>query len=135
MMLWGLVYVVVIMSLAALRKSIMSQRAVAWGTLVPVLFGFAVVGWVWWRNGFALEHSGPPGLLKTYLSLLPAFPGVAGLATGAVIRLEAGYARRLWERVGRYCKCGYDLTGNVSGTCPECGTKIEPRASLLGHKP
>jgi hypothetical protein len=20
--------------------------------------------------------------------------------------------------------CGYDLTGNVSGTCPECGRKI-----------
>ncbi len=23
-------------------------------------------------------------------------------------------------------KCFYDLTGNESGTCPECGTKIEP---------
>ena len=22
--------------------------------------------------------------------------------------------------------CGYNLTGNVSGICPECGTKIEP---------
>ncbi len=21
--------------------------------------------------------------------------------------------------------CGYDLTGNVSGVCPECGTKVE----------
>ncbi len=20
-----------------------------------------------------------------------------------------------------YCRCAYDLTGNVSGTCPECG--------------
>ncbi|MCC6357786.1 MAG: hypothetical protein IT450_03505 [Phycisphaerales bacterium] len=24
----------------------------------------------------------------------------------------------------RCWKCGYDLTGNVSGTCPECGTKF-----------
>ncbi len=23
---------------------------------------------------------------------------------------------------GRFCRCGYDLTGNVSGVCPECGT-------------
>ncbi len=23
-------------------------------------------------------------------------------------------------------KCGYNLTGNVSGVCPECGIKIEP---------
>ncbi len=22
------------------------------------------------------------------------------------------------------CRCGYNLTGNVSGTCPECGTKV-----------
>ncbi len=27
---------------------------------------------------------------------------------------------------GRYClTCGYDLTGNLSGRCPECGTLIE----------
>ncbi len=35
----------------------------------------------------------------------------------------------LWLRDRRYppghCrKCGYDLTGNVSGICPECGTAI-----------
>jgi len=25
--------------------------------------------------------------------------------------------------------CHYDLTGNVSGTCPECGTAIAPRTN------
>jgi hypothetical protein len=26
----------------------------------------------------------------------------------------------------RYCDtCGYDLTGNVSGVCPECGTAVQ----------
>jgi hypothetical protein len=25
---------------------------------------------------------------------------------------------------GHCRKCGYNLTGNVSGVCPECGTKI-----------
>lgn len=30
-------------------------------------------------------------------------------------------------RVGKHrCpRCGYDLTGNVSGRCPECGTQID----------
>ncbi len=26
---------------------------------------------------------------------------------------------------GRCRKCDYNLTGNVSGTCPECGTAVE----------
>jgi hypothetical protein len=27
---------------------------------------------------------------------------------------------RRWDR-GQCVRCGYDLTGNVSGVCPECG--------------
>jgi len=39
----------------------------------------------------------------------------------------------LWWRDRRYpaghCRnCGYDLTGNVSGVCPECGTPIKREA-------
>ena len=35
----------------------------------------------------------------------------------------------LWRRartkpVGHCQQCGYNLTGNESGTCPECGTKV-----------
>jgi hypothetical protein len=29
---------------------------------------------------------------------------------------------------GHCCKCGYDLTGNVSGRCPECGRAVEAKA-------
>ena len=28
---------------------------------------------------------------------------------------------------GLCLKCGYNLTGNMSGVCPECGTKVETR--------
>jgi hypothetical protein len=35
----------------------------------------------------------------------------------------------LWWRDRRrippgHCRCGYDLTGNVSGRCPECGQEV-----------
>lgn len=38
----------------------------------------------------------------------------------------------IWRRADRIefpacAKCGYDLTGNASGTCPECGTPTTPR--------
>ncbi len=34
---------------------------------------------------------------------------------------------RRWRRrpTGSCVKCGYDLTGNESGVCPECGTEVE----------
>ena len=31
---------------------------------------------------------------------------------------------RNWSRVGLCSGCGYDLTGNVSGVCPECGRRL-----------
>ena len=33
--------------------------------------------------------------------------------------------RRSYRRQGRCSRCGYDLTGNESGTCPECGTEVK----------
>jgi hypothetical protein len=36
----------------------------------------------------------------------------------------------------RFCKgCGYDLTGNVSGICPECGRSITPRQNEIDIEP
>ncbi len=44
-----------------------------------------------------------------------------------VVGIPSGYM--LWRRHRRippgHCqKCGYNLTGNVSGVCPECGEKV-----------
>ncbi len=52
--------------------------------------------------------------------------GVSRWLVGAAI-LYGGPAvrRRMRHRRGLCAKCGYNLTGNVSGVCPECGTPIE----------
>jgi hypothetical protein len=48
--------------------------------------------------------------------LLAAYPTVAFIR---------GPARRWWRRRKGCClNCDYDLTGNVSGVCPECGRTI-----------
>lgn len=49
------------------------------------------------------------------------------------LRLRCKDARR--PRDGRCVACDYDLTGNVSGRCPECGseiTRVESGAAEIG---
>ncbi len=72
-----------------------------------------------------------------------AFVTVICVATPLAAYLAARYVylHLRWEQVepgGRWCvDCGYDLTGNVTGRCPECGTgtgihAFEPERS---HEP
>ena len=37
---------------------------------------------------------------------------------------ETGFTRFAGEERGTRRTCGYNLTGNVSGVCPECGEAI-----------
>jgi len=48
------------------------------------------------------------------------------LPLAVVIAITFAFARFLRSRPMSNCcrDCGYDLTGNVSGVCPECGTAI-----------
>jgi len=61
----------------------------------------------------------------------PFVMAVALLAAGspwlaeAWIKYRRNAERRRRLRLGLCITCEYDLTGNVSGVCPECGTKIE----------
>ena len=50
-----------------------------------------------------------------------------GYITGRVVGAVSGRRTRL-RRARELCPtCGYDLTGNVSGVCPECGGQIQKR--------
>ena len=63
---------------------------------------------------FARQHAIP---LWVPVLIFAACPGAA-FACGSVRR----WRRR---RRGRCLECGYNLTGNVSGVCPECGVSVE----------
>jgi hypothetical protein len=55
--------------------------------------------------------------------VLPMWPlGVVCLAL-LVIAIRRGRG----PKPGHCRKCGYNLTGNVSGVCPECGEKASPQ--------
>ena len=67
----------------------------------------------------ALTAAALDGLLPTPYMALALFGVVAALFYAFLERpSRLSSARR---SAGLCLKCGYDLTGNVSGVCPECG--------------
>ena len=43
-----------------------------------------------------------------------------------------GLGRSLMRNGYNQCRtCGYDLTGNTSGTCPECGTPVPSKSEVI----
>ena len=62
----------------------------------------------------------PIGLVSAILALVPF-----------TLLVRFSFTRR-WRKLGCCPKCEYDLTGNISGVCPECGKPIpaEQRAHL-----
>jgi hypothetical protein len=56
------------------------------------------------------------------------YVGVALAATAAGLTLWG--ARHREATAGTCAACGYDLTGNVSGVCPECGTPLVGQGAL-----
>lgn len=64
--------------------------------------------------------------------LAPALMMIAGLAVLAIAvwRWMEGKDRYRGpcSETERCARCGYNLTGNVSGRCPECGTPAERSA-------
>lgn len=59
--------------------------------------------------------------------------GAAGLGCAGAIGLWMGYRQHKGKRqdhhYGICSKCGYDLTGNVSGRCPECGAPTNSKGA------
>lgn len=48
-------------------------------------------------------------------------PAILFAAYPTIALIRGPLRRRRWRRKGLCVKCGYDLTGNESGVCPECG--------------
>ena len=58
------------------------------------------------------------GILTLLFSLLAWLPVVAII----IVAIRHAFADEQSDQLGRCIECAYDLTGNESGVCPECGT-------------
>ncbi len=83
-----------------------------------------------WRGGVSIHDKLPSPFEWNYLPTSNPrgveVPGWYPLAALAVPTAALWWRDRRRHAPGHCRKCGYDLTGNVSGRCPECGTTIVP---------
>lgn len=103
------------------------------------MFGPRKLGWpglrVWLDSGYAVDWF-CWDIMYGNTSAIIIFPvwllGVpwALVAIGSTFYLR--YCRRR-TRLGRCRRCGYNLTGNVSGVCPECGARVPERVRQTRH--
>lgn len=94
-------------------------------------YDFSGARHLWNRLGFVAISRPVFGSGTSYVVI--STPDWAVVGALSVLPL-AGILRRHWIRrirkrglAGRCVTCGYNLTGNVSGVCPECGSPI-PRS-------
>lgn len=91
-----------------------------------------VLGWLGAAAGAAFASLGG-GPNWTDLLRLVAMAAMFTVPAALPIGLVVGFCRSCGakdhaRRVAGACgNCGYNLTGNVSGVCPECGAAISPR--------
>lgn len=80
-----------------------------------------------WQFGYALSKPGDLPVADATWSAV-AFPHWAAIAVCSLIllwhvwRFTLRTRERRWKKQGRCVACGYDLQGNPSDRCPECGT-------------
>lgn len=67
--------------------------------------------------------AGPEDSLRVFAFSMVG-TGVTGTCAGALIGWMITRKEAQAHQTGRCPKCEYDLTGNVSGVCPECGTVV-----------
>ncbi|MCH8966496.1 MAG: hypothetical protein IID43_02365 [Planctomycetes bacterium] len=92
-----------------------------------------VYNWYWRRLGFSFSADVLPGGNPPYSHWFLAIPlwcPIVLFAAYPTIAFIRGPVRRRRRRKRGLCvKCGYDLTGNVTGVCSECGGQYESKTA------
>ena len=76
-------------------------------------------------TGSAYTSTLTNGYRRLDLEVILPGPGVLAFAAYPTLAFIGGPLRRYRRRKKNLClRCGYNLTGNTSGVCPECGKDI-----------
>lgn len=94
------------------------DNALFWALALGIVGTFAATGC------FQVYESVAPFRVAPAVIIFASY-GVGAVTGGVVYYLvwKRGEAKER-ARMGLCIKCGYNLTGNVSGRCPECGKEV-----------
>lgn len=84
---------------------------------------FKRLGFCAWKESSGLDEILAPGLDEGYTCTFVTLPIGFLTALAAFLILLVWMKTRRRFVIGQCLSCGYDLTGNVSGICPEFGTQ------------
>jgi hypothetical protein len=73
--------------------------------------------------------------LKPWIGTLAGAIWGAAIAIGCLVGWRTHRTNRRLANSSHCRQCGYDLTGNVSGRCPECGERIENERPVEDKEP
>jgi len=94
------------------------MKPVKWITLIACLLSVLA----WYAIGWVRPHGGRISRWHWDLTYPVCSIPVIVVLAGATVVLWC--LDRPGPGPGHCANCGYDLTGNVSGRCPECGTPV-----------
>lgn len=102
----------------------MKHKHVLWTWPVALLVFAAIVSLGFWFHGSRFN----PGLPHMVVGMMSGAIGGATVAAIMWTMHSRVIQRSLWRQLPHLCSaCGYDLTGNTSGVCPECGRTIDEK--------
>lgn len=94
---------------------------------------FSLLGFGWGRWSAIVGDGWRTGPVNgSYLSI-PFWPLLLLFMLLPVLWAVGAARQRRNRRIGLCPSCGYDLTGNVSGVCPECGAPSPDPQRTAGH--
>lgn len=123
------------------NKFLTHAYAAGWGHGVP-MGGLAAapkyefMGIIWAGMTNIQQFAPPAPLTENHLMIVIVPLWIVAVLFGvlpAISLTKFLRARQKSQRVKHGCctACGYDLAGNVSGVCPECGTAIQEKAANI----
>ena len=108
------------------KRSDLSDLAFYFGAAAVVVVIAGVIVMFVLLPGGERDFSAPMADLMKWLIIATIVAAAASMVMCIVVHFLNTWRKwRFFSRDRNSCpKCGYDLTGHVSGTCPECGRKL-----------